>query len=53
MSSRIVKIVAIVSLTVLEVANLLTTKIDSAILMLIVSVIAGIAGYEFGRRTAQ
>jgi len=45
--STIIKIVAIVSLTVLEVVNLLTAKIDGNILLSIGAIIGGIAGYEF------
>lgn len=45
-----VKIVAIVCLTVLEIANFLTMKIDSTMTALVFSLISGLAGYEFGRR---
>ena len=44
--STIIKIVAIVSLTVLEVANLLTAKIDGNIMLTIGVIIGGIAGYQ-------
>jgi hypothetical protein len=49
--SVIVKVVAIVSLTILEIANLLTLKIDGGVLLAIGSIIGGIAGYEIGKRS--
>jgi hypothetical protein len=52
-SSDLVKIVAIVSLTVLESINLVTAKIDGAILILVSSIIGGLAGYEIGRLTGR
>jgi hypothetical protein len=48
----IVKITAIVALTVIEIVNLLTYKIDGNILLSIGAIIGGIAGYEF-RRTVD
>jgi hypothetical protein len=48
-SNAIIKITAIVSLTILEIANLLTLKIDGGILLVIGSIIGGIAGYEIGK----
>jgi len=47
--STIVKIVAIGSLTLLEIVNLLTAKIDGNLLLTIGAIIGGIAGYEFKR----
>lgn len=52
-SSDLVKIVAIVSLTVLESINLATAKIDGAILILVSSIIGGLAGYEIGKLTGR
>lgn len=52
-SSDLVKIVAIVSLTVLESINLVTAKIDGAILILVSSIIGGLAGYEIGKLTGR
>lgn len=52
-SSDLVKIVAIVSLTVLESVNLVTAKIDGAILILVSSIIGGLAGYEIGKLTGR
>jgi len=46
----IVKVTAIISLTILEIANLLTLKIDGSILLSIGAIIGGIAGYEIGVR---
>jgi hypothetical protein len=43
----VISVTAIVCLTVLEAINLLTSRIDGAILVTISSIIAGIAGYEF------
>jgi len=51
--STIVKIVAIVSLTILEIVNLLTAKIDGNILLSVGAIIGGIAGYEFGVRAKR
>ncbi|MEM2158216.1 MAG: hypothetical protein QXO72_04290 [Sulfolobales archaeon] len=45
--STVIKIVAIVCLTVLEIVNLLTSKVDGNILLSIGIIIGGIAGYEF------
>ena len=45
----IVKIVAISGLVILEIANLLTAKIDGNLLLTIGAIIGGIAGYEFKR----
>jgi hypothetical protein len=41
-----IKIVAIVGLVVIEVANLLTINVDSAVIGAISAIIGGIAGYE-------
>jgi len=46
----ILKIVAIVSLTVLEIINFLTMKLDGNILLSIGAIIGGLAGYEFGKK---
>jgi hypothetical protein len=42
-----IKLVAIVGLVALEIANLFTAKIDGNILLTIGAIIGGIAGYEF------
>jgi uncharacterized membrane protein len=44
--TTIVKMMAIISLTMLEIANLLTAKIDGNVLLTIGAIIGGIAGYE-------
>jgi hypothetical protein len=49
--ATVVKITAIVSLTILEIANLLTLKIDGGVLLAIGSIIGGIAGYEIGKNS--
>jgi hypothetical protein len=41
-----IKVVAIVGLVALEIANLLTAKIDGNILLTVGAIIGGIAGYE-------
>ncbi len=41
-----IKIVAIVGLVALEIANLFTMKIDGNVLLTIGAIIGGIAGYE-------
>jgi len=51
--SAIVKIVAIVAIVILEIANLLTLKVDGNVLLTLGAIIGGIAGYEFGRKTAK
>lgn len=45
----IVKIIAIISLTILEIVNLFTRGIDGNVLLTIGGIIGGIAGYEIGR----
>lgn len=47
--STIVKIVAIASLTLLEIINMLTMKIDGNVLLTVGSIIGGIAGYELAK----
>jgi hypothetical protein len=42
----IVKITAIIALTIIEIVNLLTYKIDGNVLLTIGAIIGGIAGYE-------
>jgi hypothetical protein len=51
--TTVVKVVAIVSLTALEIANLLTAKIDGNILLTIGGIIGGIAGYDIGTRKVK
>lgn len=46
----LVKIVAITCLTVLEIVNLLTAKIDGNVLLTIGALIGGLAGYQVGVR---
>ena len=48
--SAIVKVTAILGLTALEITNMLTMRIDGALLLFIGGLIGGIAGYEFGKR---
>ncbi len=43
----LVTIVAIVCLTVLEIVNLLTARIDGNILLTIGAIIGGLAGYKY------
>lgn len=45
--SAIVKVVAICGLVAIEIANLLTVNVDSAVIGAISATIGGIAGYEF------
>ena len=51
--STIVKIVAIIGLVALEIANLFTLRVDGNVLMTISAIIGGIAGYEFGRKAKR
>jgi len=48
--STLVKITAIICITVLEIVNFLTMQKDSVITASVFTLIAGLAGYEFGRR---
>jgi len=45
----IIKITAILCLTVIEIVNLFTTKWDGHLLFAIGSIIGGIAGYELAK----
>jgi hypothetical protein len=45
----IIKITAIIALTVIQIVNLLTYKIDGSVMLTIGAIIGGIAGYEFHR----
>jgi membrane protein DedA with SNARE-associated domain len=51
--TTIVKLVAIASLTVLEVVNLVTAKIDGNVLLTIGALIGCIAGYNIGSRKVK
>jgi hypothetical protein len=51
--TTVVKLVAIVSLTVLEIANLLTAKIDGNVLLTIGAIIGGVAGYEISTKKVK
>jgi len=46
----LVKVTAIICLTVLEIVNLLTAKIDGNVLLTIGALIGGLAGYQVGVR---
>jgi hypothetical protein len=48
--STMIKITAILSLTILETVNLIFMRIDGNVLMTISAIIGGIAGYEIGRQ---
>jgi len=49
----VIKITAIISITILEIVNLLTMKIDGNVLLSIGAIIGGIAGYEIRRRVER
>jgi len=51
--STLIKITAIVSLTVLEIINMLTMKIDGNVLLTIGAIIGGIAGYSIKKRRKE
>jgi uncharacterized membrane protein len=51
--TTMVKLVAIVSLTVLEVVNLITAKIDGNVLLTIGAIIGGVAGYEISTKKVK
>ena len=48
--STLIKIIAIVSLTVLEITNMLTMKVDGNVLLTIGAIIGGVAGYQFAKK---
>jgi hypothetical protein len=48
--STLKSIVAMICVTVLQVVNMLTTRIDTGIMVLIVAVISIYAGYQIGIR---
>lgn len=48
--STLVKIVAIASITILEVVNLLTARIDGNVLLTLGAIIGALAGYEYGKK---
>ena len=48
----LVKLTAIIALTIIEIVNLLTYRIDGNVLLTIGAIIGGIAGYEI-RRTVD
>jgi ABC-type microcin C transport system permease subunit YejE len=48
-----VKAIAIIAIAILETINLLTTKIDQAIIGLAIGAIAGIAGYKITKKVSE
>jgi len=46
-NKTLVKVVAIICLTAIEIVNILTVNVDGAVLGAICGIIGGIAGYEF------
>jgi len=46
----VLAIVCVLCITILEVVNLLTARIDSTVIAAVVGAIAGIAGYKVGQR---
>ena len=50
--STIIKIIAILSIVVLEIANMLTLKLDGNVLLTMGAIIGGLAGYEYGKKTS-
>jgi hypothetical protein len=48
--STLKSIIAMICVTVLQVVNLLTARIDTGIMVLIISVISIYAGYQIGIR---
>ena len=51
--STIIKIIAILSIVVLEIANMLTLKLDGNVLLTMGAIIGGLAGYEYGKKTSE
>jgi hypothetical protein len=49
----LLKITAIVSLTILEALNIIFLRVDGAILSAVVGAIAGLAGYHIGRARGE
>ena len=52
-TSKHVKIVAIIAIVILEAINLLTARYDSNILLTLGAIIGGLAGYEYGKRRSK
>jgi len=48
-----ISVTAVICLTALEIVNLLTARVDSALLMLIASIIGGIGGYKIRARRVK
>jgi len=46
----IIKLTAIICITILQIVNLLTAKINGNIMITIGAIIGGLAGYEYGKR---
>ncbi|MEM4067270.1 MAG: hypothetical protein QXV17_10485 [Candidatus Micrarchaeaceae archaeon] len=46
----LIKLIAITCITLLEIINLSTLKIDSAVLAAVIGAISGLAGYEIGKK---
>jgi len=51
--NTIIKIVAIVCLTIVLIVDFFTMKIDSTLVGSVCAIIGGIAGYEFGRKEVE
>lgn len=51
--TTLIKLVAIIALTTLEVVNMLTSNVDGSILTAIAAIIGGIAGYEMRKHMGE
>jgi hypothetical protein len=48
--STVIKVAAITCISAVEIANLLTLRVDSTVISVVVAVVAGLAGYTAGKR---
>lgn len=53
MDNDVVKVVAILALCALEISYMFCFHVDGAVFGGVVAVIAGLAGYEYGKKTCQ
>jgi hypothetical protein len=45
-----IKVAALICISAVEIVNLLTTRIDSTVISVVVGILAALAGYNVGKR---